>query len=376
MNGKRIIEYDLAKIKPPTLIAYADRGGWQHIEPYGDVGDIYVLNKSTPNIIIPNSQDLGDYSSVLHRVIEIMADAEERDWDSVARDLILADTNQVRVRLVDAYEDGSISAQAGVTLIQNSWKMIVAAARSAWKPEPVFKGGIESEIRGYLSSVRLGQTEMGSFVVNLFSPSQPAVDTSLRLGESFSDKVVGTLVSGLEATREIVPYLDDFHSSQILEEYVYHGMSANMCDAVAGILSKSGNAGLEVSVNWAIESYASGNKTRSVAFDKSYARLIRRAASTLKEQPEFPDAQLIGKVTALAKRDADRYGKVSIQGYVGDEILSVNMNLGNSDYIKASSAHTRGRTVSITGDLKQVGRGWRLLNPRDLIVDRPSYDLL
>ena len=52
MDGKRIIESELAKIKPPTMIAYADRGGWQHIEPYGDVGDIYVLNKSTPNIII------------------------------------------------------------------------------------------------------------------------------------------------------------------------------------------------------------------------------------------------------------------------------------------------------------------------------------
>ena len=198
MNGKRIIEYDLAKIKPPTLIAYADRGGWQHIEPYGDVGDIYVLNKSTPNIIIPNSQDLGDYSSVLYQVIEIMADAEGRDWNSVARDLTLADTNQVQVRLVDAYDDGSIPAQAGVTLIQNSWKMIVAAARSAANPELEFKGKYGTKIREYLKTVRLGQTDRGSFVVNLLSPS-PIDDT-------FSDKIVVTLVSGLEAIREVLTY--------------------------------------------------------------------------------------------------------------------------------------------------------------------------
>ena len=212
-----------------------------------------------------------------------MADAEGRDWDSVARDLILADTNQVRVRLIDAYEDGSIPAQAGVALIQNSWKMIVAAARSAANPEPSFTGGYGSKrIREYLKTVRLGQTERGSFVVNLLSPSAIPMDAPHSRGEKFPDKVVSTLISGLESTKKTLIYGQYLQSSQIPHEYIHSGMSADMCDALAGIAAKSGDAGLEISVNWAIVGYANGKKTSSVAFDKSHVPKLKRATSTLK----------------------------------------------------------------------------------------------
>ena len=274
MNGKLTIESDLSRITPSALKAYADRGGWQDVEPYGDVGRIYVLGRGTPNIIIPNSTDFADYNSVLHRVIEIMADAEERDWDSVARDLILADTNQVQVRLIDAYDDGSIPAQAGVTLIQNSWKMIVAAARSAANPELEFKGKYGTKIREYLKTVRLGQTDRGSFVVNLLSPS-PIDDT-------FSDKIVVTLVSGLEAIREVLTYNYHLQSNWKFDEYVERGMSVNLCDAVASILTTGGDSGLEVSVHWAINSHANSNQTSSIAFDKTCAGKLKLARSTLR----------------------------------------------------------------------------------------------
>ena len=369
MNGRRTIETDLSDITPSALKAYADSEGWQDVEPYGDVGRIYVLNQDTPNIIIPNSMDFADYNSVLHRVIEIMANAENRDWKAVAQDLILADTNHVQIRLVDAYEDGSVPARAGVALIQHSWKMIVAAARSAWSPKPVFQGGIRSEISEYLSNVRLGQTERGSFVVNILSPTAVITDNVSSTAEAFSDRVVGTLASGLEAIRHSLPYVNEYRSGWMFEEYVQRGMSANLCEAIAGILANAGDAGLEVSVDWAIASRAYKDRAR-IAFDKSHEDLLERSASILKKQPEHSNFRLTGKVTSLSRRETDHYGIVTIQEHIGSNPLSVSVGLRQADYIKAYRAHPRGLIVTVTGDLKQLGRGWRLLNPGRLTILR------
>ena len=290
MNGKLKDEYALSRITPSELTAYLKSRGWRSTEPYGDVGHIYEFDSATPNIIIPTSNHFADYTLVLRRLIGILSSVEGRDQRIIVRDMMLTDVDQVRVRISDTNDDGSIPAEAGVTLIQQSWNMLRAAARSAWFPQPVLQGRISTQTQKYLNSVRLGQTEQGGFIVNLLSPIKPPTKHLANVEEPFARQVVHTLVSGLQATKK-GQYLPDekFANNPSCHDHVWHvvnqGVSSNLCDAVAHVLDKAGDAILDISISWALSKPVSGGIV-SVSFDASDLSALRKMSAILKERPE------------------------------------------------------------------------------------------
>ena len=372
MNGKLTDESVLSQITPSELTAYVKSRGWRNAEPYGDIGHIYELDSATPNIVIPASKHFADYTLVLRRLIDILAGVEERDQRTIVRDLIRADVDQVRFRVSDANDDGSIPAEAGVTLIQQSWNMLRAAARSAWSPQPVLQGRISAQTQNYLKSVRLGQTEEGSFVVNLLSPVQLPNKRFADSEEPFARQVVHTLVSGLQVTKK-APFRSDadfaanpsYHDAT--EYGVHQGVSSNLCDAVADVLDKAGDASLDISVNWALSKPVYEGRV-SVSFDASDISELRNTSAVLREQLEIPGERLTGHVVSLARQRAGDRGRVTMRARINGKDRLVNAILNPSDYGRAGNAHTNGTVVSVTGDLRRQGQRWTLTNPRDLAI--------
>ena len=372
MNGKLTDEYALSQVTPSELTTYVKSRGWRSTEPYRDVGHIYELDSATPNIVIPTSNHFADYTLVLRRVIEILAAAEERDQRTIIRDMILADVDQVRVRVSDADDGGSIPAELGVTLIQQSWNMLRAAARSAWSPHPVLRGRNSAQTQNYLNSVRLGQTEQGSFVVNLLSPVKIPATRFLDSRTPFARRVVNILVSGLQATKKM-PLHENTDSAtnhvyhDASEYSVHQGVSSNLCDAVANVLDKVGEANLDVSVSWALSKPALGERT-SVSFNASDLPALRNISVALREQPERLGERLTGYVISLSRRNAGYHGHIIMRARIDGEERSVNTILNQTDYSIAGHAHTYGMVVSVTGDLRRHGQRWTLTNSHDLTI--------
>ena len=171
---------ELSQIAPWVLRNYVAAQGWREVEPYGDVGYVYGQDEISDEIIIPLRQDFSDYALVVSKIILALAETEERDELAIARDLSLAQFDCIRVRIPEDTGDGSVSLDSGVALVKQARDMLLSAACSAKRPQRSFRLGSNRAANDYIQKVRLGQTERGSFVVNLLSPvalSLPAYAT-------------------------------------------------------------------------------------------------------------------------------------------------------------------------------------------------------
>jgi len=71
----------LRAITPAALTAYVRGEGWVRLEAYGQHADVYS-HPDRPELIIPRTDTLADYASVVAQLIAILADAMH--WRSIA----------------------------------------------------------------------------------------------------------------------------------------------------------------------------------------------------------------------------------------------------------------------------------------------------
>ena len=263
----------LRAISPPALAAFARGEGWVKTKPYGSHADIYI-GESRPEIVLPRTDLLADYASVVSRLIGIFGEVTERDELAIYRDLVGADHDVVRIRAVRAQDDGSVFLDEGVELVSQAREMLLSAACATRAPQPVYRAGANREATEYMKQVRLGQTEYGSFVVTLMAPVPPMLRP--MLDDSWSDisdepyerQVTRCLVRALEASRDAAERAHSGDGALAFEQAVGSGLSANLCDAVGKLIEQS--SGLEVSVSWA-RTRPTPERRTSILFSESDA---------------------------------------------------------------------------------------------------------
>ena len=103
----------LKEVTPGGLAAYARSAGWTKAEPYGNAADVWN-GESRPEIVLPRTDLLGDYASVVSRLIGIFSDVGGTDEAATLRDLLEADHDVIRVRVIEGATNGSIALDTGV----------------------------------------------------------------------------------------------------------------------------------------------------------------------------------------------------------------------------------------------------------------------
>lgn len=84
--------------------------------------------------------------------------------------------------------------------------MLAAAAQAVYAKRRHYSGPAPKDARNYLDTLLLGQTEIGSYVVNVIAPNQAnlvvdqaAADPTTADAVSLSQAITLSLVNGLEA---------------------------------------------------------------------------------------------------------------------------------------------------------------------------------
>lgn len=353
--------------------AYLSANGWIRAESRSrDTADIYVWSEDEREAaIIPASERYGDYGTRIYQVAAQVGRAEGRSVLSVLTDLSLAESDVVRVRLPNADEDNTVKLADGAAALEDAKRMLLAAACSADSPQRMYRAGRNKLAADYLRKVRLGQTEPGSFVINLLSPVPPFLgeQASLLPEEPFERKVTRRLVSGLRASREAMDRvnrgtarIDEF------EKRLREGVSANLCRSVAR-LTEVGK-GLEVTVSWALtrpEGMVSPKRV-AVGFTPPDVAVLDEAARVLSDRQERTNEDIQGYVSRLARDKADPQGTATIKAFVDGRLTSVQAVFDSSDYSEITRAHDHRLSVSLEGDLRREGQRWRLRNPREVTI--------
>jgi hypothetical protein len=226
----------------------------------------------------------------------------------------------------------------------------------------------------YLSRVRMGQTERGSYVLTILSPVAPALapEGELPLGlappEPYERQVIRTLAEGLAAMEQAARQAASSGGMAAFEHAVGLGVSANLCEAVAGLSAVSPADGLDIRIAWSRTRPAEPSIPSRIVLGSDSIPLIQEAARLFKDTAPVEDVEIQGFVTRLARGPREPSGDVTLEGLVDGQLRRAVVELGEGIYSQAVQAHEQRQRVACAGDLVKERGGFRLQNPRHFRV--------
>jgi hypothetical protein len=365
----------LSAISTASIHAYLKSQDWTRFRDFGDRGVVYGL-RDNYEVFAPGSPQLADYAESVSRVISTLAKAEDRDELAVYRDLSSADRDLIRFRAPDADDDGSIDLDVGVDLVQQCRDALLAAACSTSAPKRFYRSGSNSKATDYLKSVRLGQTEQGSFVVTMLSPVPPYLESSGQqllspefAEEPFERQVTRTLSEAMSAVKSAISEVGRGGNIEAFERVVSKGVSANLCAAIAKFVADG--KGLDFSLSWARTRPTSEIRART-AFVPSDSAVLAEAAKVLRSKESFRNEVLEGVVVGLNSDNVPQIGRVKLKTVVDGQMRSVSVELPSELYLRALEAHKIGAEIRLEGDLEFAGQRYYLREPRNLEIVEES----
>lgn len=369
----------LTALKPLEVASYLRVRGWRQEAEIGDKGSIWVLpavnGREEADIVLPMRRSLSDFALRMGDVLRTLAAIERRRETEVLHDLMTGNSDLIRVRAPNRdAASGSLPLEEAVLFVERSRDMMLAAACAAISKRSYFATRKPARATDYLSKVRMGQTERGSYILTILSPVAPALlsegelPLDLEPPEPYERQVIRTLAESLAALEGAARHAASSGGMGAFQQAVQRGVSANLCEAVAGLSAVSPGEGLDISIAWSRTRDPAATVPSRIFLGSDSIPLIQEAARLFKDVAPVEDADMQGFVTRLARGPQERSGEVTLEGFVDGQPRRAAVELGEGIYSQAVQAHEHRQLVACSGDLVKDRGGYRLQNPRHFRV--------
>ena len=366
MSREPILLDTARQVTPRALMGYAQGLGWQPV-PNNRRPEISVFHRPDSElhqIIVPTDSSLADYAEAVLQAASKLAAFEQRPVQEILEHLLLppADVLQFREISPDA-ETGSLPFEHAVRLIDGTRRLLLSAAHSVLVPQPYHPRLSRSEAEEFVNRCRLGQTERGSFVLNVACPLEVLVTLPGMTEEPFARQVTSLLMHVLNA---LVQAADSAMIGDRLNPISVPGLSANLCESLLLLRPAGDRASMIVSAQWSRALLpASRESGRRVQLSQEAFEVAEALAPRMRSQPQPRPARLIGFVDALrgqpSPADPRPSGEVDFTLFDDEqgEIYARGV-LNTEDYATALAAHAVSDPVSFKAILRRLPRVSRL----------------
>jgi hypothetical protein len=360
-------EPTLKALSPSAVAGWLRMRRFEHSGSYGKYGAIFARenNGRTEELVLPTSPQARDFGRRMAELVNDLAEAEDRSSNEVLTDLTLAPFDVVKIRSPDADDYGAIRLTAGLELHEEAHNLILASANATASPlrRRTWRGRRFEEVGAYLNSVRLGQSQRGSFVLTILSPWDFTfeADPNLDLGDTFGRRVIRSLASALKATESAIREGVALGAEPFRNAYTA-GVSSNFCKALAN-LAREG-AGIDVSVEWS--PLRPENEPVSIQLRREDSAVLTQAANLLVESEIEPDVGLVGLVANIDSPIESFDGIAVIQTQIDGVFRKVRVKFEEAERRRIFDAASDRRWIRVVGDLRRDRQRLLLLNPRDV----------
>ncbi|WP_214318601.1 OB-fold nucleic acid binding domain-containing protein [Nonomuraea sediminis] len=363
-----------AVVSPAQLSDYLASQGWQRIDTWR--GAVIWHLDGAGEVLVPHEPAYRDYQDRLREVVRVLSRVEHRaDWD-IVRDITEPLTDRQFFRTQPDTPQGTTPLMAGLKALEGVRDLLKAAARvSVDGTSPIHVGQAPETAHAFLRQVRLGTTQVGSYVFTVQVPlSQPAQDALFGDGDPlpFNRRVLLRMNDAILAAHEAATKVSE-HGLGIFDDYIDRGISANFCEALVNLAGPDSGWPVEVGFSWsrglAPPDWATAGPTR---FDPWALGAIKQAGQQLRLLGQGGQAAITGLVVST-RRDRDEPGRVKIRGELRvarqATSRSIWVVLNPQQYAQALDAHQEERQVSVIGQLVPTQRRLEL-HPSDFEVLR------
>ncbi|MDD5412150.1 MAG: hypothetical protein PHF31_12190 [Methylobacter sp.] len=364
----------IKEISRNQFTGYLKNKGWIIDGKIGDQAIIWHRPEESNyenEIIQPTTKATRGFTQRIKEAIDTLVEFEKRNAIRIVEDILNLYADLVKIRVVHTdVEGGTIPLDDGVLLVEKARELLVASTLSTFKKQRYFSGNRSKEAQDYLEQLRLGQTEIGSFVISLISPIQiqsqnqnDANQTSLT--RSVTTNLARSLNAISNAINKYAETGDIFH----FEEVVLCGVSANLCDALIGLSGSSKARNFVISIQAAGAECENQDISTQHSFTPLQVPVLERASEYYKGNFVINGYVVSGVVTGMKHQPEDDFGMITVNSLVNSSGKNISVQLCMEDYWKAVHAHESGAYVACTGDLLVANRSARLIEPRDFKVN-------
>ncbi len=323
-------------------------------------------------VLVPMSAEAQDFPQRIADALSTLEIVEGRPQEEILEDLLTPNADIVRIRTAgpDSH-DGSLPFEDAVELVSHAREMLLAAACATVEPRPWFETRKPAEVTEFVRRLRMGQTARGSFVMTIQCRVPPALGQCVLEAvhdvDPFERRVMHKLSLGLDVMQRAASDTAARGELNAFRQAVGQGLSANLCNAVAGLVGRAEDQSVEVSFTWARVRKPRPNSLSRVRFAPDTFPIIREAGRVLKEESPRPEFELEGPLVRL-DRDRSEPGTITVGGFVDGRPRKVRVDLGEDDYRRACDAHREGNLVRCIGTLVRERRTFVLREPREFTV--------
>lgn len=363
----------VAVLRPLEVASYLRASGWTQADIQKGRYAVWTRDDEF-EAFLPLTSDVRDFALRMADVLAVLSKAEDRSQLAVLSDLLATSADVLRVRLADDdLADGSMPIEDHAQTAQKVRDLMMAAACSAIERKPVWHKRKPDQAVDYLRGVRVGQTERGSYVFKVISKVPPMLRSETNLfGESdepYERKVTADLAVALAAVEEATESAASTGEFESFERSVTQGVSANLCEAIAGLsMDDDTSRAVDFAFSWSRSRPARENQISRVVIAHDRVQFIQEAARLLRERAPIEGFELEGPVIKLERHGNTGPGIATVYGLVEDSPRRVRIELAEEDYNQAIQAHGDGLDVRCGGRLVREGRSYVIKNPAAFTV--------
>ena len=347
------------KIAPLHCTSYLKEHGWQEDEHIENKASIW--KKDEAEVMVPLKTELADYQLRIGDLLNALQKLEKRTLEAIITNLLNTEADVFRITAFKGDTKASLPLESASILIKRSVDLVSATAQSVINPKSSFQSRMPREVATFLSNLRMGHTERGSFTFTLQTPVSPQITTNqLQLFESDTDIVEEPFERRvmLKLCNLISIASDIANTGNMLSSSVEEGMSANFCEALADITDVCGEKGAYFNMSW-----ASARPIRkewkiknNFAIQSATVSVLKEAGKILRQNVPEKNIVIQGYVIHLDSEKPDDGGKIRVQDTLQDRPRVISVEL-NSDYYKqALNAHGEGQEIRFFGNLEKSGK--------------------
>ena len=193
MSPTKLPRDQIEALRPGDVRLYLASRGWVPRQADPSQKAIDFTNPLYPDVelLLPVRREVGDFALRMADVVAGLASVEERPISEILGELSAPPGDVVRLRVVapDAAL-GNLPLDEGLQFLRGGRDMLLAAAFSTLRPQSLHPLRMPREVKGFLRSCRLGQTERGSFIATIIAPVPPDLQKIME----FDDPGVRTMM--------------------------------------------------------------------------------------------------------------------------------------------------------------------------------------
>jgi hypothetical protein len=351
---------NLENLQTESLQIYLQRRGWEIKKKFYE--DSLILSKSygekSYEILLPKNPDYEDFYLRLYELFENISKIERKSVSVVIKDALSATSDVCRFRIQGDFVDGgSIPLDKAVRICSNLKDSVLSAAWSTLDARAAYFTKRPKNVSEVTSNIKLGQTEVGSYVFTLFSYSRfESLDlNSLISTPSFERAALSKLNQAMFYITQI-ENPSSLDKNENLLTAVKSGVSANLCDSIIEIIDTVSDGLLEVSFAWSELVEESNRFPSRVIFDYKNKAKIQEVSKILKAKAQSGNREFRGVVTGLQRSENALEGKVKIATFLDGKPKHIHLYLDLLSYQEAVRAHQNDLTIICEGTLNQNGQ--------------------